>query len=62
MGLRIMQSRAGMMGGTLAIERNPGGGVSVICSVPVEVPRPENKYHHGPKHPANNCSSWTITR
>ncbi len=38
MGLRIMQSRAGMMNGTLAIERNPGGGTSVICSVPVEVP------------------------
>lgn len=37
MGLRIMQSRAGMMNGTLAIERNPGGGVSVVCSVPVEV-------------------------
>ena len=34
MGLRIMQSRVGMMGGTLAIERNPGGGASVICSVP----------------------------
>jgi PAS domain S-box-containing protein len=34
MGLRIMQSRVGMMDGTLAIERNPGGGASVICSVP----------------------------
>jgi two-component system, LuxR family, sensor kinase FixL len=34
MGLRIMQSRAGMMSGTLAIERNPGGGARVICSVP----------------------------
>jgi two-component system, LuxR family, sensor kinase FixL len=37
MGLRIMQSRAGMMNGMLAIERNPGGGASVICSIPVEV-------------------------
>lgn len=35
MGLRIMQSRAGMVGGALAIERNPGGGVSVICAVPL---------------------------
>jgi signal transduction histidine kinase len=34
MGLRIMQSRVGMMDGTLAIERNPGGGASVICSAP----------------------------
>ena len=34
MGLRIMKSRAGMMDGTLTIERNPAGGTSVICSVP----------------------------
>jgi PAS domain S-box-containing protein len=34
MGLRIMQSRAGMIGGTLTIEQNAGGGTSVICSAP----------------------------
>ncbi len=34
MGLRIMQSRVGMIGGTLTIERNAGGGTSVICSAP----------------------------
>jgi len=34
MGLRIMQSRAGMIGGTLTIERNAAGGTSVICSAP----------------------------
>jgi len=34
MGLRIMQSRAGMIGGTLTIERNADGGTSVICSAP----------------------------
>jgi two-component system sensor kinase FixL len=34
MGLRIMQSRAGMIGGTIAFERNSGGGTSVICAVP----------------------------
>ena len=34
MGLRIMQSRVGMMDGTLSIECNPSGGASVICSVP----------------------------
>ena len=35
MGLRIMQSRAGMIGGTLAIERSAAGGVLVVCSAPL---------------------------
>jgi two-component system, LuxR family, sensor kinase FixL len=39
MGLRIMQSRAGMIGGTIAIERNAAGGVTVICNVPVSKPK-----------------------
>ena len=34
MGLRIMQSRIGMVGGTLTIERQPIGGTSVIFSAP----------------------------
>lgn len=34
MGLRIMQTRIGMVGGALTIERNPGAGVSVICTAP----------------------------
>ena len=34
MGLRIMQTRIGMVGGTLTIEQNAKGGVSVICSAP----------------------------
>jgi len=33
MGLQIMKSRAGMIGGTLAIENSPSGGVKVVCSV-----------------------------
>ena len=33
MGLRIMQSRAGMIGGTLILENNPSGGARVACSV-----------------------------
>jgi two-component system CheB/CheR fusion protein len=33
MGLRIMQSRAGMIGGTLIMENNPSGGAKVVCSV-----------------------------
>ena len=40
MGLRIMQSRAGMIGGTLALERSAAGGVLVICSAPF---RPSEK-------------------
>ena len=34
MGLRIMQSRIGMVGGTLTIEQKPAGGVSVVFSAP----------------------------
>ena len=34
MGMRIMQSRAGMIGGTLAVERIGTGGVIVTCAVP----------------------------
>jgi nitrate/nitrite-specific signal transduction histidine kinase len=29
-----MQSRAGMIGGTLTIERNAAGGTTVFCSAP----------------------------
>ncbi len=42
MGLRIMQSRTGMIGGTLTIERNAGGGTSVICSAPNNSTPPSN--------------------
>jgi signal transduction histidine kinase len=38
MGLRIMQSRANMVGGTLTIERNMSGGTTVICSAPLPLP------------------------
>ena len=34
MGLRIMQSRIGMVGGTLMIENSRGGGVCVTCTAP----------------------------
>jgi signal transduction histidine kinase len=33
MGLRIMQYRAAMIGGTLEIGRDPAGGTSVCCSL-----------------------------
>jgi len=34
MGLRIMQARIGMVGGTLRVEQNPAGGVTVFCHAP----------------------------
>jgi two-component system sensor kinase FixL len=34
MGLRIMQYRAGMLGGTLSLEPNGNRGTSVVCSAP----------------------------
>jgi two-component system sensor kinase FixL len=34
MGLRIMQTRIGMVGGTLTIERQPAGGTGVIFTAP----------------------------
>jgi PAS domain S-box-containing protein len=34
MGLRIMNFRAGMIGGTLTIERNAKGGMIVMCTAP----------------------------
>jgi hypothetical protein len=36
MGLRIMRYRAGIIGGSLQLEANPDGGVSVVCSVPLQ--------------------------
>lgn len=38
MGLRIMQSRAGMIGGTLSICNHPSGGASVTIAVPRATP------------------------
>jgi len=34
MGLRIMQTRIGMVGGTLTFDRVPGSGVTVNCTAP----------------------------
>jgi PAS domain S-box-containing protein len=41
MGLHIMQYRAGMLGGSLSIERNPAGGTRVICVVPQNPDSPQ---------------------
>ena len=40
MGLRIMQYRAGIIGGHISIQREPSGGTSVTCTVPVDVQKP----------------------
>jgi len=36
MGLRVMQYRAGMVGGSLVVQREPEGGTSVVCSLPAD--------------------------
>ncbi len=33
-GLRIMHHRASVLGGTLAFQHTPGGGVTVVCALP----------------------------
>ena len=33
MGLRIMQYRAGVIGGSLLVQHNPNGGTTVVCTV-----------------------------
>jgi len=38
MGLRIMRHRAGMIGGSLAIQKEAGGGTAVVCSVHLPEP------------------------
>jgi hypothetical protein len=47
MGLRIMQSRAGMIGGKLAVENNRNGGACVVCSIALKVLRKNKRNHHG---------------
>ena len=49
MGLRIMQSRAGMIGGTLSIERNAAGGTNVTVAAQNGAARQKTHHHHGRK-------------
>jgi two-component system CheB/CheR fusion protein len=42
LGLRIMNHRAGMLGGTMVVQKKRGGGVDVICSVK-KPPRPKTE-------------------
>lgn len=48
MGLRIMQYRAGIIGGSLAIQREPSGGTSVTCTVPLSPNAPSCPFHEKP--------------
>lgn len=50
MGLRIMQSRAGMIGGTIAVERNTNGGVSILCAVPNRASAAPTRKNHARKN------------
>lgn len=47
MGLQIMQSRAGMIGGTLSVERNAAGGTSVTVAAQNGVVRQKTNIPHG---------------
>jgi two-component system sensor kinase FixL len=49
MGLRIMQSRAGMIGGTLVFGRNAAGGASVTVTAPSRTTRQKPVTQHAPK-------------
>jgi signal transduction histidine kinase len=49
MGLRIMQSRAGMIGGTLALDNNPKGGGRVLCAVALSSNSEQKANASGPK-------------
>jgi PAS domain S-box-containing protein len=46
MGLRIMDYRAGMIGGVLSIQRNSRVGTTVRCSVPISVVAPSGPSQH----------------
>jgi PAS domain S-box-containing protein len=49
MGLRIMQSRAGMMGGTLTTENNPDGGARVVCTIALDAAAAQKRNENGRK-------------
>jgi len=37
MGLRIMNYRANVIGASLDIKKNPGGGTTVVCALPLNL-------------------------
>jgi signal transduction histidine kinase len=51
MGLRIMQYRAGMIGGTLTVERGPEGGTTVTCALQISNDNPSKGNHESDQTP-----------
>jgi len=49
MGLRIMQSRAGMIGGTLVMDNNPEGGARIVCAVALDAGAEQKGSNRGGK-------------
>jgi len=47
MGLRIMQYRAGMVGGSLVVQHEPDGGTSIVCSLRADRGREETERVEG---------------
>jgi PAS domain S-box-containing protein len=43
MGLRIMQYRAGVISGSLVVQKQPGSGTAVVCSVPDSIEKRKRK-------------------
>jgi signal transduction histidine kinase len=42
LGLRAMRERAQETGGTVSVESSPGGGTTVVVSIPTRSARPED--------------------
>ena len=57
LGLRIMQYRAGIIGGSLVIQREPTGGTTVACTVHIH--RPKAAPSENPKHEAKKTTKPT---
>ena len=55
MGLRIMRYRAGVIGGSLGIQKEAGGGTTVVCTV--HLPDPS-----GPQHEPKNAVAAEVRR
>ena len=47
LGLRIMDYRASVLGGSLVVRRRAGGGTSLVCSVPREATQPPTAHSNG---------------
>ena len=57
MGLRIMQYRAGILGGTISVQREPSGGTSVSCTVPAALPQSQPSPDENPTAPNSKAGT-----